>query len=226
MSDGFRCEAVERPRRGHYVQNVIIPNSTSRPTATATLLTAIACMEEADERLNPCHANGGHRGPLACPPAPQGPGRRALRQSLLEVESSITAATEGRDPTSRSPLCCTTWSRIRTSRSDRSSANTARRSQVSWEEVTDDRSLPKAERKRLQAESAGQKPGSEAIKLADKTSNRERSPIARHPIGRSNGGWSMCDGHARSRHTSEYVTVAGRTIDEAANQAEQSATKS
>jgi (p)ppGpp synthase/HD superfamily hydrolase len=95
-------------------------------------------------------------------------------------------------------------------------------------EVTDDKSLPKAERKRLQVETAGHKSReARLIKLADKTSNVRA--IANSPPP----DWSV-------ERRLEYVRWAREVVDEirgtspwleqqfneASNQAEQSATKS
>jgi (p)ppGpp synthase/HD superfamily hydrolase len=67
-------------------------------------------------------------------------------------------------------------------------------------EVTDDKSLPKAERKRKQVENAPKKSReAKLIKLADKTSNlREPWQAAPHLTGRSSDGLNMSIGRKKS----------------------------
>jgi hypothetical protein len=139
MSDGFPTAYAVHPQS-------VIANSASRPTATATLLTATMCMEEA---------------------------------GIVR-------------------------------------------------EVTDDKSLPKAGRKRLQVELAGHKSReAKLIKLADKTSNLRA--IANSPPP----DWSVQRRLEYVRWAREVVAQVRGTspwleqqFDEAANQAEQSGTKS
>ncbi len=68
-------------------------------------------------------------------------------------------------------------------------------------EVTDDKSLPKAERKQRQIEHAGAaSPGAKRIKIADKTSNL-RSMCASPPAG-----WP-------SERIAEYIAWAGAVVE-------------
>jgi (p)ppGpp synthase/HD superfamily hydrolase len=66
-------------------------------------------------------------------------------------------------------------------------------------EVTDDKTLPKDERKRRQVENAGKKSReAKLVKLADKTSNLRTIATSPPPIGRSSDGWNMWIGLRRS----------------------------
>jgi (p)ppGpp synthase/HD superfamily hydrolase len=95
-------------------------------------------------------------------------------------------------------------------------------------EVTDDKALPKAERKRLQVESAGHKSReAKLIKLADKTSNLRAIADSPPP------DWSVERRLAYVRWAREVVAQVRGTspwleqkFDEAASHAEQSAAKS
>jgi (p)ppGpp synthase/HD superfamily hydrolase len=95
-------------------------------------------------------------------------------------------------------------------------------------EVTDDKSLPKAERKRLQVETAGRKSReARLIKLADKTSNLRaiaNSPPPDWPLERrlEYVRWAR-EVVAQLQETSPWLE---QQFNEAADHAEQSATKS
>lgn len=91
---------------------------------------------------------------------------------LLEVASLVTAATEGREPD------LVIAALLHDAIEDQGVAIEVIHRKYGQKvagivmEVTDDKSLPKAERKRLQVESAGHKSReAKLIKLADKTSN-------------------------------------------------------
>jgi (p)ppGpp synthase/HD superfamily hydrolase len=147
---------------------------------------------------------------------------------LIEVAGLVTAATEGREPDAVIAAL------LHDSVEDQDVAIELIASQYGQKvagivmEVTDDKSLPKAERKRLQVETAGQKSReARLIKLADKTSNVRA--IANSPPP----DWSVERRLDYVRWAREVVAQVRGTspwleqqFNEAANQAEQSATKS
>jgi (p)ppGpp synthase/HD superfamily hydrolase len=91
---------------------------------------------------------------------------------LLEVANLVAEATEGKDP--ELVIAALLHDAIEDQEVPRSMIATRWGEEVARivEEVTDDKSIPKADRKRKQVESAARKsPRAKLIKLADKTSN-------------------------------------------------------
>jgi (p)ppGpp synthase/HD superfamily hydrolase len=65
------------------------------------------------------------------------------------------------------------------------------------EEVTDDKQLPKSERKQIQIDKApGLSTAAKMIKIADKTSNVQAIMLSPPPIGRASGGSNTWSGRS------------------------------
>ena len=91
---------------------------------------------------------------------------------LLEVANLVTQATEGREPDVVIAALLHDAVEDQDATFEQIANEYGERVAEIVKEVTDDKSLPKAERKRLQVESAGHKSReAKLIKLADKTSN-------------------------------------------------------
>jgi (p)ppGpp synthase/HD superfamily hydrolase len=147
--------------------------SASRPAATAMLPTATACTEgdemndltrvmQAADMAARWHVHQRRKGQAAEP----------YINHLLEVAFLVTTATEGREPD------VVIAALLHDAVEDQEVTIELIAREYGQEvagivgEVTDDKSLPKAERKRLQVETAGHKSReARLIKLADKTSN-------------------------------------------------------
>ena len=147
---------------------------------------------------------------------------------LLEVAFLVTTATEGREPDVVIAALLHDSVEDQGIAIEEIAGAYGRKVAGIVAEVTDDKALPKAERKRLQVETAGHKSReARLIKLADKTSNLRA--IANSPPP----DWSL-------ERRLDYVRWAGEVVaqirgtspwleqqfDEAASHAEQSATKS
>lgn len=135
---------------------------------------------------------------------------------LIEVASLVTTATEGLEPDAVIAALLHDAVEDQGVAIDLIASEYGQKVAGIVTEVTDDKSRPKAERKRLQAESAGHKSReAKLIKLADKTSNlraiaHSPQPAARL-VGRTAAG--ICAMGARGCGTgSGYVTVAGTTF--------------
>jgi (p)ppGpp synthase/HD superfamily hydrolase len=145
---------------------------------------------------------------------------------LIEVASLIAAATEGQEP--EAVIAALLHDAVEDQGVTVEQIASDYGSSVAGivKDVTDDKSLPKTERKRLQVETAGHKSReARLIKLADKTSNLRA--IASSPPA----GWSVerrleyvrwaREVVMRIRGTSPWLE---RQFDEAATRAEQSVT--
>jgi (p)ppGpp synthase/HD superfamily hydrolase len=116
----------------------------------------------------------------------KGAAREPYVNHLLEVASLVAEATGGRDPDLLAAALLHDAVEDQEISRDRIAVEFGEEVAVLVAEVTDDKSLPKAERKRLQVEHAPAKSHRAAlIKLADKTSNLRA--VARSPAE----GWSQ-----------------------------------
>src|SRR5712672_2520828 len=117
--------------------------------------------------------SGGYGGTMACPPAPQGHRSRTLHQPhLLEVASLVSEATSGSDATVVIAALLHDAVEDQEVPVEMIAREFGKQVADIVMEVTDDKTLPKDERKPKQIET-GPKKSREAklIKLADKTSN-------------------------------------------------------
>jgi (p)ppGpp synthase/HD superfamily hydrolase len=193
------------------------------------LLTATACMEgdqmndlarvmQAADAAARWHVHQRRKGQAAEP----------YVNHLIEVANLVTAATEGREPDAVIAALLHDAVEDQGVAIDLIASEYGQKVAGIVTEVTDDKSLPKAERKRLQIESAGHKSReAKLIKLADKTSNLRA--IANSPPP----DWSVERRLEYVRWAREVVAQVRGTspwleqrFDEAANHAEQSATRS
>jgi (p)ppGpp synthase/HD superfamily hydrolase len=112
------------------------------------------------------------RGALACSSATKGRSSGALHEHLLEVASLVADATDGRDPELVIAALLHDAIEDQEVPSELITSEFGTRVAAIVAEVTDDKSLDKAEHKRLQIEHAPKKTdAAKFIKLADKTSN-------------------------------------------------------
>jgi (p)ppGpp synthase/HD superfamily hydrolase len=147
---------------------------------------------------------------------------------LLEVACLVTTATEGREPDVVIAALLHDAVEDQGIAIEQIAGAYGRKVADIVAEVTDDKSLPKAERKRLQVETAGRKSReARLIKLADKTSNLRA--IANSPPS----DWSAERRRDYVRWAGEVVAQIRGTLpwleqqfDAASKQADQSATRS
>jgi len=117
--------------------------------------------------------SGGYGGTMACPPAPQGHRSRTLHQPhLLEVASLVSEATSGSDATVVIAALLHDAVEDQEVPVEMIAREFGKQVADIVMEVTDDKTLPKDERKRKRIETAPKKSReAKLIKLADKASN-------------------------------------------------------
>jgi (p)ppGpp synthase/HD superfamily hydrolase len=130
--------------------------------------------------------------------SPQGRCRGAVRKSLLEVATLVAIATDGKDP--ELVIAALLHDSIEDQEVLRTVIAEAFGDAVAdiVEEVIDDNSIGKQERKQLQIKHASKKSrGAKILKLADKTSNLRAIAGSPPLTGRSSAGSNMSVGRVK-----------------------------
>jgi hypothetical protein len=183
--DMSRVQIVEVMHRQE-TRGILLIFPSSVTVATAWLVEAV---RKQDFRFDSSFEGGGCRRMLA-----HAHQRRKMNH-LLEVASLVTAATDGREPDAAVAALLYDAVEDQGISTEQIADQFGSRVAAIVTEVTEDKSLPKAERKRPQVETARKKSReAKLFKLADKTSNLRGITNTPQLSGHCSGGWNTFNG--------------------------------